>query len=68
MRMPHVQGAFLKEIVVDTSQAYRLADCVSDGEGSMAEPLAVACAAAGLPRSGTRPCTGRSGGSIAAAR
>jgi len=42
MRMPHVQGAFRKEIVVDTSQAYRLADAVSDGEGSMAEPLSVA--------------------------
>jgi len=42
MRMPHVQGAFRKEIVVDSSQAYRLADDVSDGEGAMAEPLAVA--------------------------
>lgn len=42
MRMPHVQGAFRKEIVVDDTQAYRLADGVSDGEGSMAEPLAVA--------------------------
>ena len=42
MRMPHVQGAFRKEIVVETQQAYRLADGVSDGEGSMAEPLAVA--------------------------
>ena len=28
--------------VVDTAQAYRLADSVSDGEGSMAEPLSVA--------------------------
>ena len=42
MRMPHVQGAFRKEIVVDASQAYRLADGVSDAEGAMAEPLAVA--------------------------
>jgi L-idonate 5-dehydrogenase len=42
MRMPHVQGAFRKEIVVDASQAWRLADDVSDGEGAMAEPLAVA--------------------------
>jgi L-idonate 5-dehydrogenase len=42
MRMPHVQGAFRKEIVVDSSQAWRLADGVSDGEGAMAEPLAVA--------------------------
>ena len=42
MRMPHVQGAFRKEIVVDASQAYPLADGVSDAEGAMAEPLAVA--------------------------
>ena len=42
MRMPHVQGAFRKEIVVDTSQAYPLAEDVSDAEGAMAEPLAVA--------------------------
>ena len=42
MRMPHVQGAFRKEIVVDSTQAWRLASGVSDGEGAMAEPLAVA--------------------------
>jgi len=42
MRTPHVQGAFRQQIVVDTSQAYELADNVSDGEGSMAEPLSVA--------------------------
>ena len=42
MRVPHVQGAFRREIVVDATQAHRLADGVSDGEGSMAEPLAVA--------------------------
>ena len=42
MRTPHVQGAFRQEIVIETSQAHRLADHVSDGEGSMAEPLAVA--------------------------
>ena len=42
MRMPHVQGAFRKELVVDTPQAFRLAEGVSDGEGAMAEPLAVA--------------------------
>ncbi len=42
MRMPHVQGAFRKEIVVEATQAHRLADGVSDGEGAMAEPLAVA--------------------------
>ena len=42
MRMPHVQGAFRREIVIGTRQAYRLADSVSDAEGAMAEPLAVA--------------------------
>ena len=42
MRMPHVQGAFRKEIVVDWTQAHRLADGITDGEGAMAEPLAVA--------------------------
>lgn len=42
MRTPHVQGAFRQEIVVETHQAHRLADQVSDGEGAMAEPLAVA--------------------------
>src|SRR3954469_19839183 len=41
MRMPHVQGAFRKEIVVEASQAHRLSDDVSDAEGAMAEPLAV---------------------------
>lgn len=42
MRNPHVQGAFRQQIVVETHQAHRLADSVSDGEGSMAEPLSVA--------------------------
>jgi L-idonate 5-dehydrogenase len=42
MRMPHVQGAFRQQIVIETSQAYKLADRVSDAEGSMAEPLSVA--------------------------
>jgi L-idonate 5-dehydrogenase len=42
MRMPHVQGAFRREIVVGVRQAYRLVDGVSDAEGTMAEPLAVA--------------------------
>jgi L-idonate 5-dehydrogenase len=42
MRTPHVQGAFRREIVVETAQAFKLADGVSDGEGAMAEPLAVA--------------------------
>ncbi len=42
MRTPHIQGAFRQQLVVDTHQAHRLADSVSDGEGSMAEPLSVA--------------------------
>jgi L-idonate 5-dehydrogenase len=42
MRTPHVQGAFRREIVVETAQAYKLAAGVSDREGAMAEPLAVA--------------------------
>ena len=42
MRTPHVQGAFRREIVVDTAQAFKLADTLSDEEGAMAEPLAVA--------------------------
>ena len=46
MRMPHVQGAFRQRIVIEPSQAYRLADRVSDAEGSMAEPLSVALHAA----------------------
>ena len=42
MRNPHVQGAFRQQLVIETHQAQRLADSVSDGEGSMAEPLSVA--------------------------
>lgn len=42
MRTPHVQGAFRQEIVVEAHQAHRLAANLSDEEGSMAEPLAVA--------------------------
>jgi len=42
MRMPHVQGAFRQQIVIEAQQAFRLADGVSDAEGAMAEPLAVA--------------------------
>jgi len=42
MRMPHVQGAFRQEIVVGAAQAFKLAEGVSDAEGAMAEPLAVA--------------------------
>ena len=42
MRTPHVQGAFRREIVIDAAQAHKLAPQVSDREGAMAEPLAVA--------------------------
>ena len=42
MRMPHVQGAFRQEIVVDAPQAHLLADGVTDAEGALAEPLSVA--------------------------
>ena len=42
MRMPHVQGAFRQEIVVGQGQAFKLAAGVTDAEGAMAEPLAVA--------------------------
>jgi L-idonate 5-dehydrogenase len=42
MRMPHVQGAFRQELVVDATQAHLLAERVSDAEGAMAEPLSVA--------------------------
>jgi len=42
MRTPHVQGAFRQEIVCDAGQAHKLADGISDSEGALAEPLAVA--------------------------
>ena len=42
MRTPHVQGAFRQQIVVEPSQAYRLAEGVSDAEGALSEPLSVA--------------------------
>jgi L-idonate 5-dehydrogenase len=42
MRMPHVQGAFRQEIVIERHQAHPVADHVSDGEAAMAEPLSVA--------------------------
>jgi L-idonate 5-dehydrogenase len=42
MRMPHVQGGFRQQMVVEASQAHKLAEGVTDAEGSMAEPLAVA--------------------------
>lgn len=47
MRNPHVQGAFRQELVVDAHQAHVLADHVSDQEGAMVEPLAVALHAVG---------------------
>ncbi|MEO7150143.1 MAG: L-idonate 5-dehydrogenase [Burkholderiaceae bacterium] len=56
MRMPHVQGAFRQEIVIEADQAHPLADGVSDAEGAMAEPLAVALHA--VERAG--PLLGRS--------
>jgi len=56
MRMPHVQGAFRQQIVIEASQAFRLADGISDAEGAMAEPLAVALHA--VNRAG--PLLGRS--------
>lgn len=42
MRMPHVQGGFRQQMVVEATQAHKLAEGVTDAEGSMAEPLAVA--------------------------
>ncbi|MFZ4288061.1 L-idonate 5-dehydrogenase [Variovorax sp. HJSM1_2] len=42
MRRPHVQGAFRQEIVVEAHQAHLLSDDITDGEGAMAEPFAVA--------------------------
>lgn len=42
MRMPHVQGAFRQQLVIEAWQAHKLAAGVSDAEGAMAEPLAVA--------------------------
>jgi L-idonate 5-dehydrogenase len=42
MRTPHVQGAFRQQIVVEPSQAHKLADRLTDAEGAMAEPLSVA--------------------------
>ena len=41
MRFPHVQGAFRESLVVDEAQAIPVADNVTMGEASMAEPLAV---------------------------
>ncbi len=42
MRMPHVQGAFRQQLVVEAGQAHKLAEGIGHAEGAMAEPLAVA--------------------------
>ena len=41
MRFPHIQGGFRESLVVDESQAIPIADTLTMGEASMAEPLAV---------------------------
>ncbi|NWA02543.1 L-idonate 5-dehydrogenase [Pseudomonas gingeri] len=41
MPFPHIQGAFRESLVIDVSQAHRLADDLSLAEGAMAEPLSV---------------------------
>jgi L-idonate 5-dehydrogenase len=41
MPFPHVQGAFCETLIIDASQAHRLADNVSLAVGAMAEPLSV---------------------------
>jgi L-idonate 5-dehydrogenase len=41
MRFPHMHGGFRESLVVDESQAIPVADHVTMGEASMAEPLAV---------------------------
>ncbi len=45
MRLPHVQGAFSQQLVVDEPQCVRLADGVLPQQAAFAEPLAVALAA-----------------------
>lgn len=46
MRMPHVQGGFRDEVVIDRRQAVPVADHVSLEQAAMAEPLAVCLHAA----------------------
>ncbi len=46
MRMPHVQGAFRQQMVVDASQCHKVLPSVTAGEAAMAEPLAVCLHAA----------------------
>jgi len=58
MRTPHVQGAFRRELVVETSQAHRLADTLSDREGAMAEPCRWRCMLFSVPvRCSARRCS-----------
>lgn len=42
MPMPHIQGAFRQELVIDDTQAHPVADSVGDAAAATAEPLAVA--------------------------
>jgi len=42
MRMPHVQGAFRQQMVIEAGQAHALSDGTTHAEGAMDEPLAVA--------------------------
>jgi L-idonate 5-dehydrogenase len=42
MRMPHVQGAFRRRLVVAARQCVPVGDTVSIGEAAMSEPLSVA--------------------------
>ena len=41
MRFPHVQGAFRETLVIDASQAHRVANSLSLSEAALAEPLSV---------------------------
>jgi len=42
MRVPHIDGVFRQELVIERDQAYIVPDSVSDAEAAMTEPLAVA--------------------------
>jgi L-idonate 5-dehydrogenase len=41
MPFPHIQGAFSEQLVIDSSQAYAIADHLSLSEAALAEPLSV---------------------------
>jgi L-idonate 5-dehydrogenase len=41
MPFPHIQGAFSEILVIDASQAYKVADHLSLSEAALAEPLSV---------------------------